>query len=528
MHTLAAVVVGAGVGATAFGRERNSGEPASATGLWAARCAACHGENAGGVEGKVKSLLTDAAMEQDRDRPFFDLLKKGDGPHAGAGKGLSDEQAWAVIVHLREVQFRDWRSRNKGPREVGGVYTTQRAKFKVETVIDDDLHTPWSIEWLPAAPAVPGEAGHQATPPRVLVTELGRSDEKPPYPAGIVVYENGSRVGKVSGLPKIASRGQGGLMDAAAHPEYAKNGDSGWVYITCAEQQPGGRGEMTKVVRGKIASKEGGLAFTDQQVIFQPRHYNGAGVHYGSRIVFQKAPADAKDTAGKPAAGRYYVYFVVGERGGNMQAQRTDLPNGKVHRLFDDGAVPADNPFVGGGKEGGDAGAYPSIYTKGHRNPQGMCFDDQGTLWVTEHAPRGGDELNLLTKGANYGWPEACFGINYSDQPFVTPWKEKASDGTPITMPVYRWLPSIAACGLDCARAASVKSTFPDWSGDLFAGGLAANTLQRLRIKDGSLTEREEVFFGHGRVRDVAFGPDGLLYVVLNGPDKVVRLTPVE
>jgi glucose/arabinose dehydrogenase len=479
-------------------------EPLSATKQWDASCLSCHGATGAGDKGKgVASLLTDAQMAESKDQPFFEMLKKGDGPHAAA-QGLDDQEVWSLVVHLREMQFADWRKRVGDPKPAAGVFTSNRARFKVETVIDSGLNIPWSIAWLPPLPG--GKGGSSVT--RSLVTEKdGRLN----------LYYNDKLKGLVFGLPKLVSQGQGGLMDVAPHPDYEKNG---WIYLSFAEASTDGRREMTKIVRGKLTQTMGGdgadtSMFTDQQVIFQPRpeHYNAPGIHYGSRIVFQK-PADGI----KDANGRWYVHFSVGERGGNEQAQDLDRPNGKMHRLWDDGQVPADNPFP--------KALYPSIWTKGHRNQQGVCFDDRGNLWDTEHGPRGGDELNLIKPGSNYGWPQACFGINYSDKPFVTPWKEKASDGTAISMPVHRWLPSIAACGLDCARAAEVKLTFPDWAGDLFAGGLAGQTVQRIRIKDGKMTECEEIVHGLGRVRDVAFGPDGLLYIVLNGPDKVVRLVP--
>lgn len=497
---------------------KNSG---SATGLWDARCASCHGDNGAGKDNKAKSLLGDAKMGQSLDRPFFDLIAEGKGPHAGAvSANLSDKERWAIIVHLRELQFNDWRKRQEaGPLEVRSndpkrVYKSKLASYRIETVYDKDLDTPWSIEWLPVVPPA-GGGGALPTPGRVLVTERGGE---------LNVYEGSKHLGVVKGLPKLVERGQGGLMDVAAHPEYVKNG---WVYICFSEPSEDGRRDMTKVVRGKLTASQtrDGVAsefeFTDQLVIFQPRadNYNGPGVHYGARIVFEKP-----GTAVTDAKGRYYVHFAIGERGGMEQAQQLNRPNGKQHRVWDDGSIPTDNPYA----SSTDKGVYASIWSKGHRNQQGVCFDDEGNLWVTEHAPRGGDELNLIAKGANYGWPQVSFGINYSDSPFVTPWKEKATDGTPITMPEYRWIKSIAASGLDCARAADVKTTFPEWSGDLFAGGLAGENVDRLRVKGGKLIEREEILHGMGRVRDVAFGPDGLLYLVMNGPDKVVRLVPAK
>lgn len=157
------------------------------------------------------------------------------------------------------------------------------------------------------------------------------------------------------------------------------------------------------------------------------------------------------------------------------------------------------------------------MWSYGHRNPQGLAFDLQGNLWDTEHAPRGGDEVNLIKKGANYGWPNISFGINYNDSPYRNPWPKP---GEKYAMPAFRWLPSIGASGLDVARGTG----FAKWKGDLLAGGLSGNNVDRLRMKDGKLVEREEILHKMGRVRDVAYGPDGHIYVVLNGPDKVIRL----
>jgi glucose/arabinose dehydrogenase len=194
-------------------------------------------------------------------------------------------------------------------------------------------------------------------------------------------------------------------------------------------------------------------------------------------------------------------------------AQDLSEPNGKVYRVREDGSVPQDNPFVN------TPNAIPSIWSYGHRNPQGLVMDLNGQLWDTEHGPRGGDELNRVQKGANYGWPLVSFSINYNDQPLTTPWP---TPDQKITLPVYRWLPSIGACGLDMVAG----SAFPKWKGDLMAGGLSGTNVDRIRVKGDTLVEREEIMHGMGRVRDVRTGPDGMVYVVLNQPDKVVRIAP--
>ncbi len=174
---------------------------------------------------------------------------------------------------------------------------------------------------------------------------------------------------------------------------------------------------------------------------------------------------------------------------------------------------------------------YEAIWSYGHRNPQGLVFDLEGNLWDTEHAPRGGDELNLVKKGRNYGWPRVSFGINYSGSPLTTPWPSGSeADGgdDDFVMPTDRWLPSIAVCGLEVVHPVNGKEGFPQWRGDLLAGGLAGQIVDRVRIKDGKVIEREEIVLGKGRIRDIACGPDGNIYIVTESPDRVVRLVPRE
>jgi glucose/arabinose dehydrogenase len=282
--------------------------------------------------------------------------------------------------------------------------------------------------------------------------------------------------------------GQGGLMEVSVLP-----GAEGWIYLGYTDPGPNGTG-MTRIVRGRL----NGLAWTGEQLIYETREdlYLNGGLHFGNRIVFD---------------GKGRLFFSHGERGRGEMAQDLGRPNGKIFRLNLDGSIPADNPYRA------RAGALPGIWSFGHRNPQGLVIDLNGDLWDTEHGPRGGDEVNLIKPGQNYGWPVVAFSMNYNGSPDWTPWPK---DGQNIAMPAYRWMPSIGACGMDLVRG----PMFPNWKGDILAGGLSGQNVDRLRMKDGKLVEREEILHGMGRVREVATAPDGSIWVALNGPDQIIRL----
>jgi glucose/arabinose dehydrogenase len=457
--------------------------------LFSNYCQKCHGDHGQGGGAGTRTLLTDRLFEAKFDRPFFDSIKNGV-PETGMeafGQTLDDSQVWGLVGYIREMQFRAHRERVGSPRpDSHGVYASKHHRFRIERVIEKGLEVPWSVDFLPDG--------------RMLVADR---------PGEVRIHSTGKAGGKIStpvqGTPEVRNQGQGGLMDVAVHPNYAQNG---WIYL--AFSHAAGRNGMTKIVRGKISDA---LRWTDEQVIFQakPEHYSGTSHHFGCRIVF-----DPKDPT--------ILFFCVGERGAGQLAQDITRPNGKIFRIRDDGSAAEGNPFAAGETP------YP-IWSYGHRNPQGLAFDLEGNLWTTEHGPRGGDELNLVMPGRNYGWPVVSFGFNYNGRPLVSPWPKnpvKASDPVSkdaMVMPVLRWLPSIAACGLDVMRS---DASFTNWKGDLFAGGLAGQTVQRLRVKDGEMIEQEEIIHGIGRVRDVVCAPDGSVYVVLNEPDIVVRLVAGE
>ena len=350
------------------------------------------------------------------------------------------------------------------------------AKLIDESTLDvevwvDDLDAPWALEFT-------GDG-------KALITEQGGRLRG--------VTDGKLQVTPVLNIPKVLARGQGGLLDVAVDPKYAENG---WVYLTFSHPLPTDpKKAMTKLVRGKIIDN----VWRDEKVLFEakPEHYINAGQHFGSRITFD---ADG------------HVFFSIGERGQKDMAQDISLPNGKVHRLVQDGSIPKDNPFVENTK------AYPSIFSYGNRNPQGLVYVD-GTLWETEHGPRGGDELNIIKAGKNYGWPEISYGRNYSGTE-LTPYTHLPD----MEQPESQWTPSIAACGLDVYEG----DLFKGWNGYLLAGALKYQELRLIEIKDNAYISEQILLKGRGRVRDVTTGPDGAIYVVTNGPDQILRLTPKE
>lgn len=466
--------------------------------LWEDHCAKCHGVEGEGGGAGTRTLLNDDLFDQSNDRPFFDAIKNGlpDQGMEAYGPTMSDQQIWALVVHIRELQQRERRARLGSPTPRNApettVFNTLHHAFRVENVVTRGLETPWSIEFI------------SASPERMLIADR---------PGDIRIFEDGKLGKPIAGVPAVRNRGQGGLMDVVVPPNY--NAATGRVFLSYSDEiRENDRSlGMTKIVSATLA--DGGLS--DLKTVFEAKseHYLPTDLHFGCKIDFD--PADPT-----------ILYFAIGERGRMEMAQDLTRPNGKVHRVRTDGSIPEGNPFADQASR--DRGVYPSIWSYGHRNPQGLIFDLQGNLWDTEHGPRGGDELNLIKKGANYGWPIVSFGINYNDSPFRTPWPDLAESAKDkdVEMPVDRWLPSIGACGLTVVRGGPSGEAFPEWRGDLLAGGLSGANVDRFRIKDGKVVEREEIFHGRGRVRDVTCGPDGSVYIVLNGPDRVVRLTPAE
>ena len=304
----------------------------------------------------------------------------------------------------------------------------------------------------------------------------------------------------VSGVPAVHSRGQGGLHEVALHPNFAQNRV---IYLAHAKML-----ENEKATTVLLRARLEGNALVDVKEIFVAKTDSRAGAHFGGRIAFD---ADG------------FLYLSVGDRGappsGNLEAHPAQNPGnhqGTIVRLHDDGRVPADNPFVG------QAGKLPEIWSYGHRNPQGLVVHPTtGAIFDTEHGPRGGDELNLVQKGKNYGWPVVTYGINYSGTPIT---EERTRPG--MEPPLKYWVPSIATSGL----LVYTGDKFPAWRGSLFVGGMAGQQLARVTLNGNAFASEETLLKDVvGRIRDVRQGPDGFIYLAIDkdgGPGSVLRLEP--
>ncbi|TVP53134.1 MAG: PQQ-dependent sugar dehydrogenase [Mongoliibacter sp.] len=346
--------------------------------------------------------------------------------------------------------------------------STEKMKIKVDTLFTD-FENPWGMTWLPDG--------------RMLVTE--RKGE-------ILIFKDDEFTGeKVSNMPTVKEVNQAGLLDITLHPDYESNG---WLYMSYSREQ--GDGEVLVISRAKL----NGNALTDLEEIFVCGPEWKGGRHFGNRIVF--------DNDG-------YLYFSNGDKGSRPKnAQELDNDHGKIHRINDDGSIPSDNPFVG--KDGANA----SIWTYGNRNPQGMIYDaENNRLWSVEHGPKGGDELNLIKKGKNYGWPEVTYGIDY-DGSVIS--EETQKEG--IEDPVTYWVPSIATCGMTLVTS----DKYPAWKGNILVAGLAGQQIARVELDGTDYVTEETLLQDIGRVRQVSQSPDGYIYAVTEATGLMIKLIPQE
>jgi glucose/arabinose dehydrogenase len=332
----------------------------------------------------------------------------------------------------------------------------------------EGLDHPWSLAFLPDG--------------RMLVTER---------PGRLNLIGRDFKRTQIEGVPRVYASGQGGLLEVALHPRFA---DNGLIYLSYAG--PGEGGASTELARAKLE----GNRLVDLRVLFVEEPKTTGGLHFGGRIVFDRAG---------------FLYLTLGERGQMQRAQVPGNHHGSVIRLRDDGTVPPDNPYVG------KSGWRPEKYDLGHRNMQGAALHPQtGQLWTHEHGPQGGDEINIIQPGTNYGWPVITYGANYGTG-------TKIGEGTHkegMAQPLYYWVPSIAPSGM----AFYTGERFPQWKGNLFVGALRDQMLVRLELDGAKVVKEERLLKGVlGRIRDVRNGPDGYLYLLTDeNPGVLARLEP--
>lgn len=428
-------------------------------------CAGCHGDN-------LEKYKSKSWMDEKGNKSAAGSIRNGiaDLGMPSFGKTFTDSEIEALADYVKKGIPED-RSLLKPAVTQVSIVESEVQRFVVDTVVTG-LQVPWGLAFLPDGD--------------MLISERS---------GGLYRFSKGKLSQPVEGVPEVLAKGQGGLMDICLHPGYEKNG---WIYFSYASPKPGSDNLIgnTAIFRARLK----GNRLTDQQVIFKGTPETNKYHHYGGKLAFDR---------------QGHLYFGVGDRGQHFDfPQKLDNTNGKIHRINDDGTIPADNPFVN------TPGALPSVYSYGHRNPQGTCVHPvTGELWETEHGPMGGDELNHIVAGGNYGWPVICYGINY-DGTVLTEFTEKEG----MEQPVYYWLPSIAPCGMTFLTGNRYKK----WGNNLFVGSLRFKYLERIVLRGHSVQHHEKLLLNIGRVRNVAVSPDGLIYVAIETPGKIVRLVPVD
>lgn len=442
----------------------SEGEKKDASENYQMYCAGCHGVNLDEfIDRKWVYGNTPAKLEKviakgipDEGMPGFQASLSNDEIRALSEYILAESKAGSIK-----------KSVHNNPKD--GIYGTD-VKYKAEVIVDG-LEIPWGIEFLPSGD--------------LLIAERNGTLSK---------FTKDKKLVKIEGLPEIRVAGQGGLMDLRLHPDYEKNG---WLYISYSYvDEENKKAGNTAVIRCKLKDKK----LTNIETIYKGLPAVTTNHHFGSRIEF--------DNQG-------FVYISNGDRGRrDVFPQTLNNSNGKVHRLKDNGKIPKDNPFYKTEE------AVKSIFTFGHRNIQGIARHPvTGDIWTHEHGPRGGDEINILKPGLNYGWPTISFGINYNGTTFTND-TAKAK----MEQPLIYYVPSIAPCGM----AFVTSDRYGDWKNSLLIGSLRFQYLERCIIKDNKVVGHDRLLEGIGRVREVKVSPDGYIYVGVEAPGRIIKLVPVK
>lgn len=429
-------------------------------------CSGCHGEK--------MDAFTDRQWK--RGNSLNDLIKgikkgyENEGMPA-FGETFTDtevkELAEYILKGIKNVE-----AFNFEDEPVTDIFKSETLTVRAEAVATG-IDVPWSIAFLPDN--------------SLLVTDRG----------GKLYKVKDKKKQEITGVPQVLAQGQGGLLDVVLHPNFK---DNQLIYFSYSKPKQSGNSTLatTAVMRAKLE----GTTLSGQKIVFEALPYAPTRHHYGSRLVFDKEG---------------YLFVSVGERGNEKQNPQTLTNNmlGKIHRIKDDGTIPADNPFKD------KSGKPTTLYTYGNRNPQGMAINPaSGALWANEHGPRGGDEINIVTPGTNYGWPVTSYGINYDGKTIT----DKAT-APGIQEPILYWLPSIAPSGM----AFVTSDTYKPWKGAVLSGSLRFKYLNLTYLDGDKVVKEERLLKNIGRVRDVRQGPDGFIYVAVEEPAAAVyKLVPVQ
>lgn len=423
-------------------------------------CATCHGENLERFAARqwvYGSSLKEVTATLKHGRPAIGM--------PAYSKAMNDDQISALAKYMI-AEVPKVPANEPSAIEAKDTIKTKDLTLVLQEVAGENLDIPWGMAFLPNGD--------------MLVTEK----------AGRLYLVSKGKMTKIEGLPEVTVKGQGGLMDVVLHPKFATNN---LIYISYVDGSSPTK-VNTSIARAELRNNK----LVNLKRIMHAGPESNSGVHFGCRMFF--------DNKG-------YLFFSIGDRGTKPNSQ--DLTNhcGKIHRIHDDGRIPADNPFVK------TPNTVPSIWSYGHRNPQGLWYDRKAdVIWENEHGPKGGDELNIIVKGKNYGWPVITFGVDY-DGTVISPDTAKAG----MEQPVYQWTPSIGPSSLIRVTGKLYKS----WEGDFLSGSLSFDSLDRLIMKGDKAVGREKLLPRIGRVRNVVQGPDGYIYVAVEKSGKIYKLVPV-
>jgi aldose sugar dehydrogenase len=426
---------------------------------YATYCAGCHGE-------KLESFVLRKFKHGETKEAIAAVIKNGleNAGMPAYSKTFNDSEINALAAYVKNAPPISLDKKEKT------IFASEVVSLKIDT-ITTEVDVPWAMEFFEDN--------------TMLITDRD-GDFYHRY--------NDGRMVKIQNTPKVYAKGQGGLLDVLIHPNFKENK---FIYLSYAKavRKDGKDMSTTAITRAKFEND----ILTDVKEIFEARPYYETNHHYGSRMLIDK---------------KGYLFFSVGERGReNLNPQDLKSECGKIHRLYDDGRVPEDNPYMG------NMEAAPSVYSYGHRNPQGMDFNPStGEIWENEHGPKGGDELNIICPKANYGWALTTFGINYNGT--------KITDNTVlpgITDPIHFWVPSIGP-----GDAAFITSDlYGAWKGDYMVTSLSFGFLNRCIVKNNKVIRNEKLLEEIGRMRSVKQGKDGFIYIGLENPGRVFRVRPL-